>query len=308
MITIGGENLIDYVQTEVKDGLPVYTAIPGGSCYNVAIAAARQGQKVSYVTPISTDSLGNVLAQRLLDDGIQLTTPRTNAPTSLAVVSVNNGQPNYQFYRSDTADRQITPDTLDAAISQETRVFHTGSLALIEGADADLWEERFATLATNEVITSLDPNARPVVVKDKIPYVARLLRMMKHARVLKLSDEDLDYLAPDQPLMDGFEHICSQTQAAIIILTKGADGAVVRCGSAQFEVAAAKANPLVDTVGAGDTFMGTLLVEISKTGLPASKLGSITEDDLRRIVARAAKAAALNCQSSGCNPPYEQDL
>ena len=63
MITIGGENLIDYVQTEVKDGLPVYTAIPGGSCYNVAIAAARQGQTVSYVTPISTDSLGNVLAQ-----------------------------------------------------------------------------------------------------------------------------------------------------------------------------------------------------------------------------------------------------
>ena len=54
MITIGGENLIDYVQTEVKDGLPVYTAIPGGSCYNVAIAAARQGQTVSYVTPIST--------------------------------------------------------------------------------------------------------------------------------------------------------------------------------------------------------------------------------------------------------------
>ena len=308
MITIGGENLIDYVQTEMKDGLPVYTAIPGGSCYNVAIAAARQGQTVSYVTPISTDSLGNVLAQRLIDDGIQLATPRTDAPTSLAVVSVNNGQPSYQFYRSDTADRQITPDTLDAAISDQTRVFHIGSLALIEGADADLWEQRFATLAANDVITSLDPNARPVVVKDKDPYVARLLRVMKNARVLKLSDEDLEYLAPDQPLMDAFEHICSQTQAAIIILTKGADGAVVRCGSTQFDVAATQANPLVDTVGAGDTFMGTLLVEISKTGLSASNLGSIAEDDLKRIVTRAAKAAALNCQSAGCNPPYEQDL
>jgi fructokinase len=308
MITIGGENLIDYVQTEVKDGLPVYTAIPGGSCYNVAIAAARQGQTVSYVTPISTDSLGNVLAQRLIDDGIQLATPRTDAPTSLAVVSVNNGQPSYQFYRNDTADRQITPDTLDAAISDQTRVFHVGSLALIEGADADLWAQHFATLAANDVITSLDPNARPVVVKDKDQYVARLLRVMKHARVLKLSDEDLEYLAPDQPLMEAFEQICSETQAAIIILTKGADGAVVRCGSAQFDVAAAQADPLVDTVGAGDTFMGTLLVEISKTGLSASKLGSIAKDELARIVTRAARAAALNCQSAGCNPPYEQDL
>lgn len=308
MITIGGENLIDYVQTEVEDGLPIYTAIPGGSCYNVAIAAARQNQTVSYVTPISTDSLGNVLAQRLIDDGIHLATPRSDAPTSLAVVSVNDGQPSYQFYRSETADRQITSEILDAAISDQTRIFHIGSLALIEGADADLWERRFATLAANDVITSLDPNARPVVVKDKDPYVARLLRIMKHARVLKLSDEDLEYLAPDQPLIEAFEQICSKTQAAIIILTKGANGAVVRCGSAQFDVAAAQANPLVDTVGAGDTFMGTLLVEISKTGLPASELGSITEDDLRRIVARAAKAAALNCQSAGCNPPYEQDL
>jgi fructokinase len=308
MITIGGENLIDYVQTEVKDGLPVYTAIPGGSCYNVAIAAARQGQTVSYVTPISTDSLGNVLAQRLIDDGIQLATPRTDAPTSLAVVSVNNGQPSYQFYRSDTADRQITPDTLDAAISDQTRVFHVGSLALIEGADADLWAQHFATLAANDVITSLDPNARPVVVKDKDQYVARLLRVMKHARVLKLSDEDLEYLAPDQPLMEAFEQICSETQAAIIVLTKGADGAVVRCGSTQFDVAATQANPFVDTVGAGDTFMGTLLVEISKTGLSASELGSIAENELTRIVTRAAKAAALNCQSAGCNPPYEQDL
>jgi fructokinase len=249
-----------------------------------------------------------VLAQRLIDDGIQLATPRTDAPTSLAVVSVNNGQPSYQFYRSDTADRQITPDTLDAAISDQTRVFYIGSLALIEGADADLWAQHFANLAANDVITSLDPNARPVVVKDKDQYVARLLRVMKHARVLKLSDEDLEYLAPDQPLMEAFEQICSETQAAIIILTKGADGAVVRCGSTQFDVAAAQAEPLVDTVGAGDTFMGTLLVEISKTGLSASKLGSIAKDELARIVTRAAKAAALNCQSAGCNPPYEQDL
>ena len=108
--------------------------------------------------------------------------------------------------------------------------------------------------------------------------------------------------------MDAFEHICSETQAVIIILTKGADGAVVRCGSTQFDVAAAQANPLVDTVGAGDTFMGTLLVEISKTGLSASALGSIAVNELTRIVTRAAKAAALNCQSAGCNPPYEQDL
>lgn len=308
MITIGGENLIDYVQTDVKDGLPVYTAIPGGSCYNVAIAAARQGQPVSYATPISNDSLGQILAQRLIDDGVHLSTPRTSAPTSLAVVSVNDGQPSYQFYRSDTADRHITNDTLNVAVSSETRIFHVGSLALIDGTDADLWEQRFATLASNNVITSLDPNARPVVVKDKDPYVARIMRMMTHARVLKLSDEDLEYLIPDLPLKAAFERICEHAQADITILTKGADGAVVYANEEYFDVAATQANPLVDTVGAGDTFMGTLLVELNKTDLSAADLRSISKDALIRIVSRAAKAAALNCQSAGCNPPYDGDL
>ena len=77
MIVIGGENLIDFVQTATEDGLPVYTAKPGGSCYNVAMAAARQGQDVVYVTPISNDSLGNVLAKRLLDDRVRFAAPRS---------------------------------------------------------------------------------------------------------------------------------------------------------------------------------------------------------------------------------------
>ena len=84
MITVGGENLIDYVQTGLDGGLPVYTAIPGGSCYNVAIAIARQKQPVTYATPISNDSLGHILADRLTSDGVTLGAPRSDAPTSKA--------------------------------------------------------------------------------------------------------------------------------------------------------------------------------------------------------------------------------
>ena len=84
MITVGGENLIDYVQTGLDGGLPIFTAVPGGSCYNVAIAIARQNQPVTYVTPISKDNLGNILAERLIADEVSLGTARIDAPTSLA--------------------------------------------------------------------------------------------------------------------------------------------------------------------------------------------------------------------------------
>ena len=308
MITVGGENLIDYVQTGLDGGLPIFTAVPGGSCYNVAIAIARQNQPVTYVTPISKDNLGNILAERLIADEVSLGAARIDAPTSLAIVTLSDGQPSYQFYRTETAERQITAQLLSEAIHKSTTIFHIGSLSLIDGEDANLWERKFQELDRQGVITSLDPNARPIAVGDKASYIARLKRMAKHACVLKLSDEDLEYLIPDTPLQDAFAQLCANSSAQLLILTKGADGAIVRTPSQQFEIGAVVANPLRDAVGAGDTFMGTILVELYRRSLSAPDIAQLPFEELQRIVDRAAMAAAVNCQSSGCNPPYEREL
>ena len=308
MIVVGGENLIDYVQSGTKEGLPVYTAIPGGSCYNVALAAARQGHPVSYVTPISNDTLGDLLANRLTEDGVALAAPRDNAPTSLAVVSVVDSIPSYQFYRQGTAERNVTLATLAANTAKDVRLFHIGSLALIEGDDADAWETHFANLAARGVVTALDPNARPIVVTNKPPYIHRLLRMLEKTIVLKLSDEDLEYIFPDMPLMDAFDKICGLTSASLMVLTQGAKGALARSKSAEALVPAGTANPLVDTVGAGDTFMGTLLGQIHKNGYGAAELAAMDASALQQLISLSAKAAAINCQSAGCNPPYANNL
>ncbi len=308
MIVVGGENLIDYVQSGHKDGLPVYTAIPGGSCYNVALAAARQGYPVSYVTPISNDTLGDLLANRLIEDGVTLAAPRDTAPTSLAVVSVVDSIPSYQFYRQGTAERNVTMGSLAQNTAEDVKIFHIGSLALIIGEDADAWETHFKNLFAEGIITALDPNARPIVVTDKPPYIARLLRMLSQTVVLKLSDEDLEYIYPDMPMMDAFDKICNMTSASIMVLTQGAKGAISRSRVAEAVVPAGVANPLVDTVGAGDTFMGTLLGQIHHNGMDANALANLDKAALNELISRAAKAAAINCQSAGCNPPFARDL
>ena len=304
MIVVGGENLIDYVQVSEEDDLPVYRAIPGGSCYNVAIAAARQGQEVSYVTPISKDSLGNILVARLVKDKVTVFAPRVDEPTSLAVVSLKNSQPSYQFYRDGTAERQISLQLLSEITPSSTRIFHIGSIALIDGEDADLWEQKFRELARQGVITSLDPNIRELLVKNKKQYLDRLKRMGKWANILKLSDEDLNYMHPETSLGDAFNEICRTTEAKIIVLTMGAKGARVKAGEFSFEVSAAVCDPLVDTVGAGDTFMGTILAEINEKKASAATLSNITKDELVYIIERASKDAALSCETVGCNPPY----
>ena len=308
MIVVGGENLIDYVQVSEGDDLPIYRAIPGGSCYNVAIAASRQGQEVSYITPISRDSLGNILAARLEADKVIVSAHRVDEPTSLAVVSVNNGQPSYQFYRDGTAERQLSHEILAETTPSTTKIFHVGSIALIDGEDANLWEQKFCDLAEHGVIASLDPNIRELLVKNKKQYLDRLDRMRKHANILKLSDEDLNYMRPEASLGDAFNEICSTIEAEIIVLTMGAQGARVKAGEISFEVSAAVCDPLVDTVGAGDTFMGTILAEINEKKASAAALSAITKDELIHIIERASKAAALNCETAGCNPPYKHDF
>ena len=113
MISIGGENLIDLVSgAAAADGLPQYVANPGGSPFNVAMASGRQGQKVAYLTPVSEDALGALLAERLVESKVTLAAGRVPHPTSLAVVSITDGIPSYAFHRNGTAERQVTKQAL----------------------------------------------------------------------------------------------------------------------------------------------------------------------------------------------------
>jgi fructokinase len=308
-IAVGGENLIDFVETGMVDGIPQYSANPGGSPFNLAIAAARQGCAVDYLTPISKDHLGNLLAERLTDSGVRLAAPRLDAPTSLAVVSLEDGQPIYQFYRKGTAERQITWDGLQSALEERPWAFHIGSLGLSGGDDADLWERFFRTCHEQGIITSLDPNVRPSLIEDRAAYIDRLERMFKHADIIKLSDEDIEWLYPDRPLMAAFDHLQDLSSQGLRVLTMGEQGVHARCGKTNIEVRARPVKTLVDTVGAGDTFMATMLSWLAEKGVSShAELMALNSDHLTAMMERSSLAASLNCEKRGCNPPYLKEL
>lgn len=314
MIAVGGENLIDLVSTSSKEGLPVYTAHPGGSPFNVAMAAGQQGAQSCYLTPISSDKLGDLLAAKLEDAGVMLAGGRSDKPSSLAVVSIQEGIPSYGFYRRDTAERQVTTNFLNRITPEEVKILHLGSAALIEGEDAEAWEAAFAShyqAGRNGAhkLTSLDPNIRPSLVADADSYRARVKRMMQHADIVKLSDEDLHWLYPGTTLEAGFTACISDCAAALIVLTRGADGIIARANGTLFEMAAHKIDNLVDTVGAGDTFMASLLVWCSRNQIDSrTELEKLSEAQIKQALQRAAIAAALNCQKQGCQPPSLQEI
>lgn len=307
MILVGGENLIDFVQEADPAAVPLYRAVPGGSPYNIARAIARQGVSTGYLTPISTDALGQILQEQLIEDGVAIAHDRTAKPTALAVVSLNDGQAQYQFYREGTADRDVSLERLLASVPDDARAVHIGSLALTDGSDGAIWEALISKLKARGLFCSLDPNVRPEFVRDRAEYLARLERLYAQVDMIKLSDEDLRWLAGDQALFAAQDDLFQRSSAALVVLTLGSKGARAVCASGEVIVPAVPVNTLEDTVGAGDTFMGTLLAQSARQGL-LDQLHDIQLDQADLLLRIAAQAAAMNCERAGCQPPLAEDL
>lgn len=303
VIAVGGENLIDYV---TRDGDSV--AHPGGSPFNVAMALGRQGAEVHYISPISTDRWGDMLAERLVSSGVILTGGRRPEPTTMARVTVTGGIPSYRFEREGTAERMVSEESLGARLDGAAAL-HTGSLTLTDGADAATWEAVCAAFHASRRVVSLDPNVRLSVVSDVEGYRARILRMCGRVHLLKLSDEDLAALFPGLSEEDATDRLRALSSASVTVMTRGGEGCRAWLCGEEVTLPAAPVSDLVDTVGAGDTFTATLL-----TGLAAAKclspeaLGAITAERLTTLLARASTAAALNCMRAGCNPPSLAEL
>lgn len=309
MIVIGGENLIDFIEEPGSGGYPLYRAIPGGSPYNTAKAAARQGPPVGYLTPISDDTLGRLLRAGLTPDGVALLAPPSVRPTSLAVVSLRDGQPAYQFYREGTAERDVTLASLTASLPASPRAFYIGSLALAHGPDAEAWAALFEALAGRGVFTAIDPNIRAAFIADRAAYMTRLERLFTRANLIKLSDEDVAWLYPDLDEDAALAAIAARSGADLVVLTRGGAGAVALRGDDRFAVPPHPVANLRDTVGAGDTFMGSLLAQTAVRGLMAGRaLAGAPRDTVAAILATAARAAAMNCARVGCNPPTSAEL
>ena len=308
MILVGGENLMDMIQIDNQNENALFEAVPGGSPYNLAMAAGRQGVKVGYVTPISKDTNGEQLAQNLLNSNVSLLGPRVTAPTSLAMVNIENGIPSYSFYREGTAERIITLDTLSKNITSEVSIFHIGSLALTGGEDALVWEEFVKRTRENNIKVSLDPNVRPSLIAEPDVYRKRIKNLMTEVDILKLSDEDLLWLFNDSgDEASALAELEIGARAEILIVTKGSKGSVIFHGKKWHELPSHPVEKLSDTVGAGDTFMASVLAWVMKKE-KLNELALLELNEKKELLNYAAKAAALNCEKQGCNPPWENEL
>ncbi len=309
MILVCGEALIDMFVAATADGGLVAEPVAGGSPYNVAIGVARLGSRSAYFGGLSQDAFGNLLAGNLAREGVDLSfAPRSSHPTTLVIVSTDAaGVPTYRFIGEGAADRMLTLADLPAALPEHIKAITFGSLAM----GVEPTGSTYLALAEREKgrrVISVDPNLRASVVGDIAAWKVRLEKFIATANIVKSSIEDIEGTYGHTASADTVAAGWLKSGPSLVIVTRGADGATAYWGGGSASIAGRKV-PVIDTVGAGDTFHAALLNYFERKGqLTPAGLKSLTEATVKDAIAFAAAAAAVTCTRRGADMPRLADV
>ncbi len=306
MFLVCGEALYDVFPTEESATGFTLDARIGGSAFNVATGLARLGRPVALVTGLSTDPLGEKLARALAAEGVDTGwLARKDAPATLALVGLNpDGSARYRFYGDGAADRLVEPADLPPLDGVRGALFGCFSLLTRPTGDSFL---AYAQAARGGPLVCLDPNIRATVEPDMAVWRDRVEAFAACADVVKLSDEDLGALYPRQ----GPAEVARRWLAGgarLVALTRGGAGAVAWVGGAEVAVPA-PVTRVVDTVGAGDSFLAALLTALDEAGLTArAALDGLDGASVAPALEFAARAAAITCARRGADLPRRGEV
>ncbi|WP_041290561.1 carbohydrate kinase family protein [Kribbella flavida] len=295
-LLVVGEALVDIVgHGRSKNGAK---ATPGGSPANVAVGLARLGVPTELVTRFGTDAYGDQLGAHLFGNGVQLA-PGSVDPgfrTSTATATLDAaGVATYEF------DISWEPPKL--TLNRGCPAVHTGSIATVLEPGAAAIRDFLAGLADRPVTVTLDPNARPTITPDAESTWSAVRALAGLSDLVKLSDEDCEFLRPGSSLPEVAAELLTADRTRCVVITRGGEGAIGITRTGQVEVTA-PAIEVVDTVGAGDSFMSALLAGLNARGLLGeTRLQGLDEEALREVLDYAVKAAAITCTRHGADPP-----
>lgn len=304
MILISGEALIDLIPDPTrKNG---YDAVLGGSPFNVAIGLGRLGPPTGFVSRISKDPNGESLADALIAAGVDMNCVARDAkPSPLAFVMRGTAQSGarYSFYLDATAYDEKWP--FPKIWPQGARHLHVGSFCAVDHMHGASSAEALA-MARTFATTSFDPNIRPMVTPDREAVLPLVEREVGLASLVKASEEDLAWLYPDRPPEESIAawallgpHFC--------VMTRGEQGAVAYLQSERL-VAPSPVVKVVDTVGAGDSFMSALIAAMDADGALGAGGRAPTSAGLAKWLAFAVAASAITCTRRGADPPTRAEV
>ena len=294
-----GELLIDMTMNgKSTQGNALYEANPGGAPCNVLAMLGKLGHKTAFIGKVGDDIFGHELKDVLDEVGID---PRglvidKDVRTTLAFVKTfEDGDRDFSFYRNPGADMMLAKEDIDADLIRSSKIFHFGTLSMTHETvrEATLFALEEAKKA--ECIISFDPNLREPLWESMDEAKAQVLKGLEYTDVLKISDNEIQWLTGLDDYTEGVEWILSRYRVKLVTVSLGKSGSMAffRNDPDSSDYIKVEATPFIqkntiETTGAGDTFGGCILHFVLEKGLK-----DLDISDLKEMLTFANAAASI---------------
>jgi fructokinase len=299
-----GETLIDLIRASEGPqdaAVSTWSALSAGGPMNSAVALGRLGMQTQFLGRLGSDAFGAQLRSYIDASGVGLDLAvQSSQSTSLAVVSLDTaGVATYTFHFADTANFGWQPEELPTLSADDW--LHIASLSCVVSPGAEVLLDWLRTVRSG---VSYDINVRPTVIGDPTIYWQKVEPWLQviggHGGIVRASDEDINFLPNSRSTSDPITVAADWVRTYglnLAVITLGSYGAVaIEAGGRQTRVSGVPTE-VVDTVGAGDTFMaGFLEARINR------------ELSLEECLSRGVAAASIVCSRRGANPPTAAEV
>lgn len=282
-----GDALIDEIDTAGHGS----TEMVGGAALNVAVGLRRLGIPARLLAMIGDDGAGDEIRQYLTDHTVPVIASPSQHGSSRAVSTRNDvGEPTYLF--NDAAlNRAIafSPDTI-AAIRSASAVV----VSCYPFDNVDQSQQLLDAVSQARGMYVVDPNARPAMILDRDRFVTEFERHAARAWLVKISDEDSHYMYRESAEFTANRLL--GLGARVVVATYGPGGAEAFLPGASVRVAIAQLpGSIVDTMGAGDATIATVVAEILQAGFHADPATweAMLEHAMLNAAATCRRAGAL---------------
>lgn len=294
-----GELLIDFTCLSTDtDGYPTMAAHPGGAPANYLAALTKFGAKTAMIGKVGSDAFGRLLIKTLKGAGIDTRGMLVSDDvfTTLAFVTLDDsGDREFSFARKPGADTQLRFDEIDLSVIDASKVLHFGTLSMTNEPARDATYKAVEYAAGHGKLISFDPNLRKPLWDDLDGAKRQMLWGLKHADIVKISDEETEFLFGIAP-EEAAKHIIDSFGVRLVYVTCGAEGCFYRTKTASGFVKALSGIAVKDTTGAGDIFGGSAMYGLLRAGGVPEKL---TAEELENIVSFACASAGLSTTKAG---------
>ncbi|MBE5917047.1 MAG: carbohydrate kinase [Pseudobutyrivibrio ruminis] len=285
-----GELLIDFTENGISEhGNPLLEANPGGAPCNVLAMLQKYGKTTAFIGKVGDDNFGHMLADTVHELGIDISGLKydKSVHTTLAFVhTYADGDRDFSFYRNPGADVMLEENEVDISLIKKAKIFHFGTLSMTHEVVEKATVKALDTAKAEGKLISFDPNLRPPLWSDLSIAKEKMEFGFRKCDILKISDNEIQFFTGESDILKGAQIIKEKYGIKLVCATLGKEGSY-----ALYNDIVVKCDPFlnpntIETTGAGDTFMGSLLNSVLDTGIDNYTESSLTE------MLRTANAAA----------------